>query len=251
MTALDLGRPREIGEILGDSLAIFRDHAAVFLTLTLVIVAPAGLLVDGVWGRALADGADSKGPPAQRYTALFLTAYLLPTLVTAMIVRVVEGLGRGEAPTAGQALRRAAPIALPTSVVVAVAGLGVALGLLALVVPGVYLAIAWFFAAQVVVLEGLRGPRRALGRSRQLVQHLWGHVFVVLLVSGILFSLLGAFIQLLGAAGGPALYVAGLIVGQAVALSLTAIAGTLLYFDVRARKGEPWRPEPRPQAPAS
>jgi hypothetical protein len=244
VTPLDLGRPRELGEILADSLTIFREHAAVFLTLTLVVVAPFGLLVDGVWGRALADGADGKGPPAQRYTSLFLAAYLLPTLVTALVVRVVEGLGRGEAPAAGAALRRAAPVVLPTLLVVAVAGVGVAAGLLALIVPGVYLAVAWFFAAQVVVLEGVRGPRRALGRSRALVTGLWGHVFVRLLVSGLLFSLIGLLVQLVGAAGGPALYVSGVIVGQAIALSLTAIAGTLLYFDVRARRGEPWRPAP-------
>jgi hypothetical protein len=241
VTPLDLGRPRELGEIVGDAFRIFREHAAVFLTLTLVVVAPAGLLVDGVWGRALADGADSKGPSAQRYASLFLAAYLLPTLVTALNVRVVEGLGRGEAPAAGAALRRAAPVVLPTLLVVAVAGLGVAAGLVALIVPGVYLAVAWFFAAQVVVLEGVRGPGRALGRSRRLVSGLWGHVLVRLLVSGLLFSLVGAAVQVLGAAGGSALYVAGLIVGQAIALSLTAIAGTLLYFDVRARQGEPWR----------
>jgi Membrane domain of glycerophosphoryl diester phosphodiesterase len=61
-----------------------------------------------------------------------------------------------------------------------VTGLGVALGLLLFVVPGVMLAIRWTLAAPIVMLEGL-GARDAMKRSSELVRGHRGAVFRVLL----------------------------------------------------------------------
>jgi len=65
-------------------------------------------------------------------------------------------------------------------------------------------------------------------------------VFGLILVTGLLFGVGGAIVtSLIGATGSTALYVAGLIVVEAVAVSLTGIFAALLFFDLRARRGEP------------
>jgi len=241
VTELDLTRPRELGEILADALRIFGAHGSVFLTLTIVIVAPVGLVVDGVWGRALADGPDAHPPTAVTLTTLLLSGFVLPALVTALNVSVVMGLARGEQPSAALAFRRALPVIPRALGAVALAAAGVALGTVALVIPGIYLAIRWYIAAQVAVVEGLSG-RSALERSAELVRGRWWNVFLLVLVTGLGFGLVGALLPALVGGGSPPLYVAATIVGQSIALSLTAVAGTLLYFDLRARRGQAWAP---------
>jgi hypothetical protein len=240
VTELDLGRPRELGEILGDTLRVFRQHAGVFLSLSLALVAPVVLLVDGVWGRALVDGTDAKAPVGSFLVSLLLSSFVLPTLATALVVRVVQAIAQGRTPSVGEAFREAAPSFAPALAVVAMAAIPIAAASL-LIIPGIWLALRWYFAAQVVVVEGLRGTA-ALRRSVELGRGGLWRVLGVLLTVGIVFGLLALLVQLPFGAAGPWLYVAGMAVGQGVALSLIAVAGTLLYFDLRARLGQPWAP---------
>ena len=118
---------------------------------------------------------------------------------------------------------------------------GVAIGFIALIVPGIWLLVRWAFAAQAAVVDGL-GPVDALRRSAELVKDHWWRTFGMLLASGLLFALIGALITavLTGIENG-AIYVAGLIVVEAFVLSLTGIFGTLLFFDLRARRELPWQ----------
>jgi hypothetical protein len=241
VTGLDLTRPRELGEILSDAVRIFGAHGSIFLTLTIVIVAPVGLLVDGVWGRALAEGPDAKPPAAVTITTLMLSGFVLPALVTALNLSVVMRLARGEQPSVGEAFRRALPVIPRALGAVALAAAGVALGTLALIVPGIWLAVRWYVAAQVAVVEGV-GGKRALDRSAELIRGRWVNVFLLVLVTGLGFGLVGALLPAIVGGSSPPLYVAATIVGQSIALSLTAVAGALIYFDLRVRRGDPWAP---------
>jgi hypothetical protein len=90
------------------------------------------------------------------------------------------------------------------------------------------------------VADGLRGAA-ALERSAEIVQGRWWSTagrliaisFVGLGVGLVVGGILGAIGE---AAGSPALYVAGQILSQAAATSFAALAGTLLFFDRRARR---------------
>jgi hypothetical protein len=248
---LDLDQPRTLGELVAVTFDLFGRHLAVFLSLTLVVVAPIVLVVDGVWGRYLAEGGDVDPPTAAAAASLALGVLVIPPLVTALHVVVVQALARGEEPTVGGALRSASTRLLPAVAAVVVYSLAVAAGLLALVVPGVWLAVRWYFCAQAAVVDGL-GPADALRRSAQVVEGRWWRTFGVLLAFGLV---VGA----VGAVGGAlaheiqngALFTTAWILVQTITLSLTAIFGTLLFFDSRARTALPWQGAPRlePQAP--
>jgi hypothetical protein len=71
-------------------------------------------------------------------------------------------------------------------------GVGVGLGLLFLVVPGVILFTRWSLSVPVVMLEGL-SPRAAMRRSSELVRGRFWRVFCVLLNVG-LRTVLGALV---------------------------------------------------------
>jgi hypothetical protein len=114
-----------------------------------------------------------------------------------------------------------------------VAALGIAVGFLALIVPGLWLMTIWAVAAPVVVLEG-QGVFASLGRSRELVRgHGWT-VFGLILVTGVLSfvaaTLLQAVFAFLGDFGET--FVGGTIAYGVVA-PFTAIVVTVAYFRLR------------------
>ncbi len=233
---LDLDAHRNLGELLGTAFALFGRHAGLFLGVTLLVVAPVTLVVDGVWGRRLADGADADVPLGAMVAGLGLSAVVVPTLVTALHAIIVQRLGRGEEPTIGEALDAAADRVLPAVGAVVLYILGVAAGLVAFVIPGFYLGVRWYFSAQAAVVDGL-APRAALTRSGELVEGSWWRVAGLLVVAGLVFGLLGGLLQaVIDATGAGLLYVALLIAEQTLVLSLTALFGTLLFFDLRARR---------------
>jgi hypothetical protein len=246
---LDLDRQRTLGELVTVTFDLFGRQLAVFLSLTLAVVAPIVLVVDGVWGQYLAEGGDVDAPTAAAAASLALGVLVIPPLVTALHVVVVQAMARGEEPTVGGALRNASARLLPAVAAVVVYSLAVAAGLVALVVPGVWLAVRWYFCAQAAVVDGL-GPTAALRRSAEVVERRWWRTFGVLLGFGVV---VGA----LGAAGGAlaheiqdgALFTTAWILVQTVTLSLSAIFGTLLFFDSRARTALPWQGTPRVEQP--
>ena len=89
----------------------------------------------------------------------------------------MRALAEGEEPTVGAALRRAAPRLPAAAGAVVLYSLGVALGLVALVVPGIWLGVRWYFAAQAAAVDGL-GPwtlLRARRSCRRAGGGRWGY----------------------------------------------------------------------------
>ena len=241
---LDLDRQRTLGELVGQTFELFGRHLATFLTLTLLVVAPIVLVVDGAWGGGFAEGGEADPSTAAAGVSLALGIVVVPPLVTALHVAVVQGLARGEDPTVGAALRAAAP-RLPAAVgAVAVYSVAVAFGLVLLVAPGVWLGVRWYFGAQAAVVDGL-GPANALRRSAQVVERRWWRTFGALLTFGLVTGVTSAVVAaIVREIDNGAIYTASTVLMQAVFLSLTAIFGTLLFFDSRARSSLPWQGPP-------
>ncbi|MEA2247493.1 MAG: hypothetical protein QOH46_2022 [Solirubrobacteraceae bacterium] len=240
---LDLSRQRTYGELLQATLQVFGSHADVLLTVALLLVAPATILVDGIWGRALADGPDAKPPLAAQGVSAALSVFVILPLITACVALVVQALGRGaaigdlrEALGAGA---RAFPRVLGAVVVYAA---GVLAGLILLVVPGIWLAVRGYFAAQAAALDGL-GPTAALRSSSDAVRGNWWRTLGCLFATAFLFGLTGSIaIGIFGATGSGAVYVAGATIVESVVVTLSAIFATLLFYDLRARRVRPVDP---------
>jgi tetrahydromethanopterin S-methyltransferase subunit G len=113
------------------------------------------------------------------------------------------------------------------------AGLGIAIGLVLLVIPGLVLLTWWCLIVPVVVLEG-KQVGEAFTRSRELVRgHGWtvfGVVVIAAIASAIasgiiqsIFSFLGSFLR----------YWIGGAIASAVVGPFIAVALTLMYFKLR------------------
>jgi hypothetical protein len=241
---LDLDRERTLGELVALTFQLFGRYLGIFLSLTLLIVTPVVIVVDGAWGGYLADGGDADPSPAASWVSVGLGTLVIPPLVTALHVSVVQALAAGEEPAVGKALAAAAPRLLAAFAAVLLYTIAVAAGFFALIVPGVWLAVRWYFAAQAAVVDRL-GPIDALKRSAAVVETRWWRTFGCLLAFGLVVALLGAVLgSILREIDDGVIFTAGYVILQAAIFALTAIFGTLLFFDSRARASLPWRGSP-------
>jgi len=142
--------------------------------------------------------------------------------------------------TIGTLVRSVTPV-LGTLIVAGIlAGIAIGIGLLLLIVPGLFLLTIWAVIAPVVVIEQT-GAIDSFGRSRELVRGSGWQVFGVIVVLFLLTIVLTAVIQNVADSVSDTVAgyaVADLIVRLLVA-PLSAIAASVIYFELKALRGEP------------
>jgi hypothetical protein len=113
------------------------------------------------------------------------------------------------------------------------AGLGIAVGLVLLIVPGLILLTWWCLIVPVIVFEGKR-VGESFGRSRELVRgHGWT-VFGVVIISVLATAIASGVIQSIFSFLGPFLrYWIGGAIASAIVDPFLAVALTLMYFHLR------------------
>ncbi len=237
---LDLGRPRDVGELFRDSVVLYARHFGLLLLIAAAVIAPVQLVVSGIGLEELTSAYREDGSLARTGIPAAVSFLVATPLITAATISALGSLANGERPAAGRSLQEALDVFTPLFAAVVLAAAGIALGLLAFVIPGVYLAVRWYFVTQTVMIDGLRG-REALARSWDVVQDAFWRTFAILLLANLATSVPGILIlSPLAAAAEAANREAVLLVGEIVAESLTtpfiALITTLLFYDLRTRK---------------
>lgn len=226
-------RELSFAEILDRGLRLLRDHWLLLGAPAAALYVPLSLVLAGFDPEAATEPADLAPLFASLGLLLLLSAIAFPVLSAAITHAIGEAyLGRDV--TIGGALRAGLDILLPLLGTWLLAYLAILGGLLLLVIPGIYLMLAFLLVTQVMVLEHRFGAR-ALGRSRELMA---GHLlrgFGILLVGSVLVSLLGSGIDL-GLGWIPLLGPVATGIAQAFGFAYTSTLGVLLYFDIRCRK---------------
>jgi len=239
--ALDLSMRRDLGDILATVSSLYVRHFFTFAAIALAVVLPMDLITLGLIDGYLSSGYDDEGLLGSGGIAYNVT-YVLVTvpLITAGHVHAVMDAGEGKVPSARRSLGAAGGMFVKVALTVLLYSLGTFLGFIALVIPGIYLMVRWYFAAQDVVAEG-SSPADALEHSGDLVKGNWWRVFGCVIVFNILAFIpaliLGGLVALAAsAANSGVLLVLSTAVVDAVVLSFLALSGTILYFDLRARR---------------
>jgi hypothetical protein len=195
----------DVGAVIRRTFQIYVDQAPVLMPAAAVV-----FVISSVFGVLLI--AASAG---LAFIAL-IVSLVATTLFTGMVVELVSDVqdGRRDA-SAGQLLRAVTPVLGKLILVGIIAGIGILIGFVLIVIPGLILATLWSVAAPVVVLERPDGLR-ALGRSRELVRGNGWNVFAVILLLVILVGVVAVALE----AGGDA-------AGTAVGLVVRVIVGIL------------------------
>ena len=145
------------GDVIGRAFTIYRDQIGVLLPAALVVFA-----VD-----ALARWVFDRGLLA---LVSVVVSLVLATLYEGMVVQLVRDVQDGRRDnTVGELFGSVSPVLLPLIAVSILAGLGIGIGFVLLIVPGLILLTFWSVVAPVVVIER-PGVFGAFGRSRELVR---------------------------------------------------------------------------------
>jgi hypothetical protein len=221
----------EVGAVIRRVFEIYVDQASVLMPAAAVV-----FVITGILRQVLV----AAGPG----TALLaeIISLVAGMLFTGMVVELVADVqdGRRDA-TAGQLLRAVTPVLGQLILVGILYGVGVVVGFILIIIPGLFLITIWSVAAPVVVLEH-PGAVAALRRSRELVRGSGWQVFGVIVVLDLLVFVVAAGIELAAAsAGAGAGIVVEVIVGVLTA-PVSALAAAVLYFKLR----DPAAPESSP-----
>lgn len=215
-------RPIEVGRVIGEVLELYSQYAAPLLFSALAIF----LVVGSVGGLLNDSGSIALQVLA---TAIQLAA---TALYTGFVVKLVEDVRDGRRDfTVGQ-LFSSASKSLGALIVNGVLwGLAIAIGLVLLFAPGLYLATIWAVCQPAIVAER-REALEAFGRSQELVRGQGWQVFGTILVA-ILLQLAVSLIAISIAAGfGIGALIAAAIIASTLTAPISALVATVLFFDL-------------------
>jgi hypothetical protein len=214
-------------ELLDTAFRVVRDHFVLLVGITSAVYVPLAVINEGaqpapgqvVWGRLVA--------------GIVVSLVALPIASTALTHAVGE-IYLGRKTSIGRSFGAAMRLIVPLTGTMLLVYLGVIAGFVLLIIPGLYLSIAWILTSPIVILEGVYGTR-AIGRSRQLMRgNMWRAVGILVLgwiIVAVLGAVLGAVFKVVPVLGPVAQGLA-----QSVGVAYSAVVLVLLYFDVRCRK---------------
>lgn len=191
-------RPASLGEILDAGFVLFKRTLPACLPFSLLAVLLGHL--PSVYQLRTAQ-ALALNEPKDLFWWLLLSVAGLGTLCSWLIIMLRQRAALAAAASPGNAVEGAGGVfadvvaavrLLPRALVLLLLGAGaIALGSLLLVLPGIYLLVAFWPALAIQVFEG-RGIRDSLDGALQLVRGEWRHVAVTLVV--VAMSVLALFV---------------------------------------------------------
>jgi hypothetical protein len=244
VTRLELRRPRDVGELFRNAWAVFAGHAGLFVLLSAAVAIPAELIVEGIGQEKLTSGYDSSPSATDQVVPAIVGVLVVSPIVTAICIYALRDIAGGQRPAAGEVLVAGFEAFTPLFAAVVLAAVGVVLGFILFIVPGIFLLVRWYFVPQVVVIEGARGSG-ALSRSFQLVQGRWWRTFglaalpnLAIVIPGLL--LVVPFAAIAESTDRAIWEMIGSIVATSITTPFVALYSTLLYYDLVARARSPF-----------
>src|SRR3954447_14163982 len=126
---LDLSKPRDLSALIAATLDLQQRWFAVFFSVTALVYVPYELAVFAIWGHPPGETGKSSHAPFGASVALIVAASaVLPALVTALHVKIVQQLADGKEPRVGGAFRLILPAVVPALAAVLLYTVGVFVG---------------------------------------------------------------------------------------------------------------------------
>jgi len=220
--------------VMSEAWSMYRAHAWHLLAIAFVIYVAAavvaGLLsLAGVFGSLL-------GSVVELFAAFLLQATL---------IKAVQDVRDGRADLSiGETVSAASPYIWSVAAASILAGIGITIGLILVIVPGLWLITIWAVIIPVIVIER-SGALASFERSRQLVRghgwHVFGTlvlVFIVLIAVEIVLAIIFAALPIVLRSG------LGTVISGTLVAPFLAVVVTLIYYRLIAAIG------PGPQAQA-
>jgi hypothetical protein len=165
--------------------------------------------------------------------ALAIVFWALSILYEGMVVKLVQDVQDGRRDhSVGELLQSVEPVFWPLVAVSILFGIGVGIGFVLLIIPGLFLLVIWSVVAPVTVLER-PGVFAGFGRSRELVRgngwNVFGVIVIVFLTVAVISIAAGLIASGLGSVGRSLVQWAV----NALLAPIPALGASVLYFKLR------------------
>jgi len=244
-------RPLTLGELLDRAFQLYRSRFGVFAGIAAVAYLPAFVIQTlTLWAPKAISPSVGVGA-AVGFILLLLLRYVAIAAAAAATIIVVSAAYLEQPITVREAYARVSGMVVRIFFTMVGMGIGIMIGFVLLIVPGIILSLMWALAIPVAVLEDT-GLGESLSRSRQLTAGHRGRVFgIFLLYFVLLYALTMAlgvplivFVAIKGGHVNPASVPPALAVFTAVSSFLAeclvtpvlTISLSLMYYDERVRK---------------
>ena len=240
-------RPLSTSELLDRTFHLYKNNFLVFLGIT--AIPQLVVLALRLWYFSTLTGA--LNPRFSGFAVLInIASYVAIEISAAATVIAVSSIHLDRRIGVGSAFAGAKSSLLRVLLITLAVSIAAGIGLILLIVPGVYLWLMWSLAIPVTVLEG-GGLNVSATRSKYLTQGSRGRIFVIVLliivlvwVVSVIFQLplMGIFVVALKGrvpAPGAGVFAAssiGTFLSTSLVGPLLTIALTLVYYDQRVRK---------------
>lgn len=238
---IDLTARRSVWGVITTAAALYRRYPVLYLLLALAVVAPYELIVLAATGTS---PLDTRNDSASTTVLLLLIEFgVVVPWISALHVRAVANIGRGQRPGLQAVALQGVRVLPVVTAAQLVADVGILIGLVAFVVPGILLALRWAVVAQVAAIEGTDWMG-ALRRGASLTRGSLGHVFGVLFLTSLFtYLVVVAAVAVGGHHHGAGVVVLGIAV-DTITRSFTALTTAVLYYGLVGRGEAAARPAP-------
>jgi hypothetical protein len=222
---LDLTEIRDVSGILGTAVRTYLGYPSLFILLAAMVLVPYQLITLAI---------NISGPT---YVILLLVnLVVIVPLISALQMHALVAVAEHERPSVGTVFRNALPVLPGVAAAEIVAAIGILIGFICFIVPGIYLAIRWAVVAQTAAYERTKWPT-TISRSWSMTSrgffHILGAVLIVATLDLLVASLVTGFVS----SAGYVVQVVVLVIVGTLTQSFGALVLAILYFDLRAREG--------------
>ncbi|HUA12168.1 MAG TPA: hypothetical protein VMA83_09205 [Solirubrobacteraceae bacterium] len=229
----------QVGAVISRVFDIYAKEAGIWVPVSAAIIGLPAIIV-GVAGHAGNFGLTLLGE---------LILLVAGFVFTGMIVELVASVESKTQTDAGSLLRSVMPVLASLIGVSVVAALGIVIGFIFLIIPGLILITIWSVFAPVVVLER-PGGLGALGRSREMVRGNGWQVFGVIVVLYVLVAFVELIAVSIAKAGGTGLTIIVTVVVDVLAAPISSLAAASIYFELKRIEDAPGFVHGDPVGPA-
>ena len=232
-TTAPTGREFRIGPIFTRSWSIYAANFVAFTLVAIVASLPSQL-----------GGDFESGVGVVRNVVVFVVSVILYFVGQAVILYGAFQAMRGRNVVIGDGVGRAFSRFFSLVGISILVGLGVGIGFLLLVIPGIILALRWAVAVPACVVEN-KGPFESMRRSAELTKgHRWKifGIWVLLTIAAIVILIIAGALAGLGVVVAPEglgrLLIAGIItlILTAIVTAYSYVLNTMIYHDLRTAK---------------
>jgi len=223
-------RAMSLGEVLDTAFRLVRNHFVLLLGIAFVLALPQQAFQAYV-GAVQATPTPQAGAGILGFVLFFV---IVSPIVSAAITHAIGEIYLGSPVTVGAAYKVGFQLFFKLVGTAILMMILVAIGLLLLVIPGLYLMLAFMLTYQVIVMERVAGLA-ALKRSRELAKQNLLRILAIYVVTVVIMAVLGGVVALV-LAPLPVLAAVGNALVQAAISAYMSAAFVVLYFDIRCRK---------------